>query len=210
MSSLRGACLLACIACAESAAPNRAEAPAPASAEPVAPAGLKERLPPEGARYPQGIVNPLVGAFRRFDGFHLARTLWPNLSRFHAQIDQHDAAKGFIIGYLAHYAQGAAEGSSQGALDAVILFGERQDTRQRRLRVATFETIADPPGPLELIAASSDDGLRVSSEARLNLRRDGARLILDVVDGASRYSRSYQRLDKAWALEPGQPLETTK
>ena len=63
LSSLRGACLLACIACAESAAPNRAEAPAPASAEPVAPAGLKERLPPEGARYPQGIVNPLVGVF---------------------------------------------------------------------------------------------------------------------------------------------------
>ena len=147
-------------------------------------------------------------ALRRFDGFHLARTLC-NLSRFHAD-RRHDAAKGFIIGYLAHYAQGAAEGSSQGALDAVILFGERQDARQRRLRVATFETIADPPGPLELIAASSDDGLRVSSEARLNLRRDGARLILDVVDGASRYSRSYQRLDKAWALEPGQPLETTK
>ena len=112
-----------------------------------------------------------MGAFKRFDGFHLASSLWPKLSRFHAQIDQHDASKGFLIGFVANYLEGSEQGSPRGALDAVLLFGPRQDAEKRRWRVATYETISEPPGPLELIAASSDDGLVVDASAKLNLRR---------------------------------------
>lgn len=154
-------------------------------------------------RYAQGIVNPLMGAFKRFDGFHLASSLWPELSRFHAQIDQHDASQGFLIGFLVNYLEGAVQGSERGALDAVLFFGARQDAEKRRWRVATYETVAVPPGPLKLVASSSDDGLTVSASAKLNLRRENERLVVDVIDGAERYSRSFQRLQKAWALEPG-------
>ena len=163
----------------------------------------QRRVPPTEPRYAQGIVNPLIGAFKRFDGFHLASSLWPNLSRFHAQVDQHDAAKGFVIGFIVNYLKGWEEGSAIGTLDALILFGDRQDTPKRRLRVATYSTVSDPPGPLTLISVSSDDGLMVSAEAKLNLRRDQGKLVVDVVDSGSRYSRTFQRFDKAWALEPG-------
>ena len=144
-----------------------------------------------------------MGAFKRFDGLHLAASLWPKFSRFDAQIDQQDAGKGYVIGFLVNYLEGAQESSVRGTLDALILFGDRQDARKRRLRVATYSTVADPPGPLKLVSASSDDGLMVSSEARLNLRRDEGKLVLDVIEGEARYSRTFQRIDKAWALEPG-------
>lgn len=164
-------------------------------------------LPVTTPRYAQGIVNPLMGAFKRYDGFHLATSLWPELSRFHAQIDQHDSARGYIIGFIVNYLEGAEESAPRGTLDALILFGDRQDTPKRRLRVATFSTVSDPPGPLILVASSSDDGLMVSAEAKLNLRRHRSKLIIDVIEGATRYSRSFQRLDKAWALEPGGSIQ---
>lgn len=164
-------------------------------------------LPVTTPRYAQGIVNPLIGAFKRFDGFHLATSLWPKLSRFHAQIDQHDTAKGYVIGFLVNYLEGAEESSARGSLDALILFGDRQDTPKRRLRVATYSTVSDPPGPLNLVSASSDDGLMVSSEAKLNLRRDQGKLVLDVIEGEVRYSRTFQQIDKAWALEPGASIQ---
>ena len=164
-------------------------------------------LPVTTPRYAQGIVNPLMGAFKRFDGFHLATALWPELSRFHAQIDQHDAAKGYVIGFLVNYLEGAEESSARGRLDALILFGDRQDTPKRRLRVATYSTVSQPPGPLNLVSVSSDDGLMVSAEAKLNLRRDEGKLVLDVIEGEKRYSRTFQRIDKAWALEPGGSIQ---
>ncbi len=177
--------------------------------QPAKPADESSNKPPERGipiptpRYAQGIVNPLVGAFKRFDGFHLATALWPELSRFHAQIDQHDSAKGYVIGFIVNYLEGAQESSPRGTLDALILFGDRQDTPKRRLRVATFSTVSQPPGPLTLVASSSDDGLMVSAEAKLNLRRQSDRLVLDVIEGKTSYSRVFQRIDKAWALEPG-------
>jgi hypothetical protein len=154
------------------------------------------------ARYPQGIVNPLEGAFKRFDGFHLAAALWPRLSRFHAQIDQDDRSLGLLIGMLVTYQEGEEQGSPKGEIDAVLLFGERQDSPQRGLRVATYTTIADPPSPLQLIAASSDDGLRVPATAKLRLERQGGRLVVHVEDGKNARKRSFQRIDKAWALQP--------
>ena len=177
--------------------------------QPTKPAEESSNKPPQRGvpittpRYAQGIVNPLVGAFKRFDGFHLATALWPELSRFHAQIDQHDSAKGYVIGFIVDYLEGAQESSPRGTLDALILFGDRQDTPKRRLRVATFSTVSQPPGPLTLVASSSDDGLMVSAEAKLNLRRERDRLILDVIEGKTSYSRAFQRIDKAWALQPG-------
>ena len=84
------------VGCTDQRDPERAE-PAPQVVEEQT---LRRRLPPTEPRYAQGIVNPLIGAFKRFDGFHLASSLWPNLSRFHAQLDQHDAAKGFVIGFI--------------------------------------------------------------------------------------------------------------
>ncbi len=164
-------------------------------------------LPAAAPRYAQGIVNPLIGAFKRFDGFHLAASMWPMLSRFDAQIDQHDEGKGYVIGFLVNYLEGGEESSPRGTLDALILFGDRQDAPKRRLRVATYSTVSEPPGPLHLVSVSSDDGLMVSSEAKLNLRRAQGKLVLDVIEGKARYSRTFQRIDKAWALEPGGSLQ---
>ena len=112
-----------------------------------------------------------------------------------------------MIGFLVNYLEGAEESSPRGRIDALILFGDRQDTPKRRLRVATYSTISEPPGPLKLVSVSSDDGLMVSSEAKLNLRRDQGKLVLDVIEGEARYSRSFQRIDKAWALEPGGSIQ---
>jgi hypothetical protein len=187
--------LLCAAACSSPVQSPTGESPAPAVIAPTIVSSLV-------ARYPQGIVNPLEGAFKRFDGFHLAAALWPSLSRFYAQIDQHDRSRGLLIGMVVAYQEGEEQGSPKGEIDAVLLFGERQDSPQRGLRVATYSTIADPPSPLQLIAASSDDSLQVAATAKLRLERKNGRLILYVEDGKTSMVRSFQRIDEAWALQP--------
>ncbi len=193
-----------CIACSGSAPDNSP----PTKAVPKPTKSVAEKRvddPQKNAnkpRYPQGVVNPLAGAFKRFDGFHMAATIWPRLSRFHAQIDQDDRARGVLIGHVVTYIAGEEQGSPRGELDALILFGARQDAPKRGFRVATFRTIADPPGPLELVAASSDDGLSVAASSRLRIHRKGAQLIVEIHDEKGVSTRSFQRLDKNWALQP--------
>lgn len=203
MSRILWAGLLLVAGCSYDAPADQAAPPLEAELTATKASAAPRGAPNAKPRYAQGIVNPLMGAFKRFDGFHLASSLWPELSRFHAQIDQHDASKGFLIGFLVNYLEGAVQGSERGALDAVLFFGSRQDAEKRRWRVATYETVSDPPGPLKLVASSSDDGLTVPASAKLNLRRENERLVVDVIDGNQRYSRSFQRMQDAWALEPG-------
>ena len=89
------------------AAVPAAPSPAPVAAAPV-------------PRYAQGIVNPLEGAFKRFDGLNLVQSIWPRMSRFHGQLNQDDPNQGVAIGMLVNYAKGQEQGSPQGELDAVL------------------------------------------------------------------------------------------
>ena len=199
------------LACAPAKQDAPAQKPVPVKLDEQSEDELAKVASPKAAqpRYPQGIVNPLAGAFKRFDGFHLASAIWPRLSRFHAQIDQDDRSRGVLIGHLVTYQSGSEQGSPKGEVDAIILYGTRQDAPTRGYRVASFRTVAEPPGPLELIAASSEDGLSVAATARLNLRREGGQLIVEIHEENSVATRSFQRLDKNWALQPLGSAKTT-
>ena len=188
------------LGCACTAEPVESPAVAPKKAAEVK--SVQPAKAPDSLAFAQGIVNPLKGAFKRFDGLSLAQQVWPRLSRFHALLNQDEPKQGVAIGMVLHYVSGREQGAVRGELDVAFLTGLNQQTKKRWLRVATYQTVAEPAGPLELVAVSSQDGLFASDTARFGLQRRGARLELVVKDGSSSWTRSFQRMDQAWALEP--------
>jgi hypothetical protein len=149
-----------------------------------------------------GIVNPLQGAFKRWDGLALIGALWPRMSRFESDLDYDDSAAGKAIGMVLNYVSGGEGGAAAGELDVALLTGPRFDAPVRYLRLATYTTVADPPGPLVLVAKTAPNTLKVRADARFKLNRKGADLLLEVSHSKGSWSRQFVRVGPAWAARP--------
>ena len=197
---------MALLALAACSSPPAEPPVAPAEAPKAAPAQKAEQVEKSADKpaYAEGVVNVLPGGFKRFDGQDLGRALWPQLHRFTGHLDQHNPKAGVLIGMAVNVLSGMGDDPA-GEMDVVLLSGPTQDTPKRSLRVATFTSVIAPPGPLVLEASSADNGLRVSSEARFRLYRDGAVMVVEVHEAESRWSRRFRRIGKEWAMEPPRP-----
>ena len=132
--------------------------------------------------WPTGLLSVLPDPFKRFDGSMLFRVLWPELDNVRFQLAPSDPRVG--IGFHGLILPGS-KAKGRGRMAAIVLSGNRPDSSTRDARLLIAETQLEPPGPLELVAASAPKSLRVSSEAQFRLVQQGDEWAVHIKDQGS-------------------------